>query len=189
MLATCVVFITTLHINADMAAFLPRKASAAQRILVDQFRNGLVSRLVLVAIEGVPPDRLTAISKKLAAQLRTVKDLAIVQNGEESGFARDRAFLWSHRYLLSDQVDASRFTRAGLRAALERDLADLGSTAGFLVKRMLAEDPTQEMLHLIEQQGGGSGPDRHQGVWVSPDGSRALLLVRLRAAGSDIDGA
>jgi len=26
-------------------------------------------------------------------------------------------------------------------------------------------------------------------VWVSPDGSRALMLVRLRAAGPDIDGA
>jgi len=44
------------------------------------------------------------------------------------------------------------------------------------------------MLHLIEQQQGSGGPDRHQGVWVSPDGNRVLMLVRLRVAGSDIDG-
>jgi predicted exporter len=39
------------------------------------------------------------------------------------------------------------------------------------------------------QQGGGDGPAHHDGVWVSPDAGRALMLVRLRAAGSDIDGA
>ena len=164
MLAACIAFIAKLNISTDMAAFLPRTASPAQRVLVDQFRNGLVSRLVLVAVEGVPADQLAAISKTMAARLRADNNFAVVENGEESGFAQDRAFLWSHRYLLSDQVGVNRFTRAGLRAALERDLADLGSAAGFVVKRMLPEDPTEEMLHLIEQQEGSDGPDRHQAV-------------------------
>jgi predicted exporter len=79
-----------------------------------------------------------------------------------------------------------------LRTALEHDLDELGSSAGFLLERTLAADPTGEMLHLIDQQldsGGGAGPARRGGVWVSPDGSRSLMLVRLRAAGSNIDGA
>ena len=183
-------FVSRLQVDTDMGAFLPRAASPAQRVLVDQFRDGVVSRLVLVAIEGVAADRSAAISKRLAQRLRGNGAFVTVENGEASGFEGDRAFLWSNRYLLSDRVNADRFTDAGLRGALRHDLADLGSSAGLLVERMLPADPTGEMLHLIEQQqGGGEGPVRHDGVWVSPDGGRALMLVRLRSAGSDIDGA
>jgi predicted exporter len=133
--AACIAFSANLHINTDMAAFLPRTASPAQRVLVDHFREGLVSRLILVAIEGVPPDELVAIGRKLAAKLRSDSNFIVVENGEEAGFTRDSTFLWSHRYVLSDQVEPNRFTSTGLRSALERDLADLGSTAGFLIKR------------------------------------------------------
>ena len=183
-------FVAGLRINTDMTAFLPRTTSPAQRVLVEQLRDGVVSHLVLIAVEGVPPDRLTAISKRLAARLRDHGDFSGVENGEQSGFEHDRDFLWSHRYLLSDRIDAARFTQAGLRTALQHDLNALGSTAGFLLKRTLAADPTGEMLHLTEQQlENGDGPTRQDGVWVSPGAGRSLMLVRLRAAGSDIDAA
>jgi len=110
-----------------------------------------------------------------------------VENGEESGFARDRAFLWSNRYA---RADPGNLSRAGLRVALERDLAALGSSAGFLVKQTLAADPTGAMLRVLARQvGEGGGPARTEGVWMSADGARSLLLARLRAAGSDLDGA
>jgi predicted exporter len=183
-------FVSRLRIDTDMAAFLPRSASPAQRVLVDQFRAGVVSRLVLIAIEGVSPDRAAAISRHLAARLRGNAEFTTVENGEATGFQRDRDFLWSNRYLLSDRTTPDRFTRTGLRIALEHDLADLGSAAGFLVEQTLAADPTGEMLNLLkQQQGQGSEPAHQDGVWVSPDGARALMLVRLRAAGPDIDGA
>ena len=183
-------FVFGLRIDTDMTAFLPATASPAQRVLVDQLRDGAVSRLVLLGIQGVPVERATAISKRLAARLRGAGDFESVENGEATAFARDRDLLWSHRYLLSDQVIPERFTRAGLRGALEHDLKELGSSAGFLLSRSLGADPTGEMLHLIEQQlGDGPGPARQQGVWVASDGARALMLVRLRAAGPDIDGA
>ena len=183
-------FVAGLRIDTDMSAFLPRTKSPEQRVLLDQLRDGEVSHLLLMAIEGVPPERSTAISKRLALRLRGIGDFSSVENGEEIGFEHDREFLWSHRYLLSDQVNAARFTPTGLRTALERDLIELGSTTGFLLKRTLAADPTGEMLHLIQQQlGDGGGPARQDGVWVSPDSRRSLMLVRLRAAGSDIDGA
>ncbi|HET6307697.1 MAG TPA: MMPL family transporter, partial [Rhodopila sp.] len=188
--AACALLVFQLHISTDMSAFLPRSSSPAQRVLVDQLREGAISRLVLVAIEGVTVDRSTEIGKRLAARLRGDAAFSSIENGEDSSFGRDRDFLWSRRYLLSDQVDAARFTRAGLRAALEGDLGELGSAGGFLLERSLAADPTGEMLHLVEQQlASGGGPVRQNGVWVSPDGRRALMLARLRAAGSDIDGA
>lgn len=190
LLVACGFFVFHLHVDTDMAAFLPRSASPAQRVLVDQIRDGAASRMVLLAIEGAPTDELAVISKRMAAALREESPFALVQNGEEAGFERDRSFLWSHRYVLSDQIASSRFTVAGLREALQRDLAALGSSAGFLVERMLPEDPTGEMLHLIEQQqAGASGPDRFQGAWFSPDHNRALMLVQLRTSGSDVDGA
>lgn len=189
-LGAAAVFVSQLRIDTDMAAFLPRTASPAQHVLLDQLRDGVVSHLVLVAIEGAPADRLTTISKRFTARLRMNNAFQSVENGDEAGFEHDHAFLWSHRYLLSDQVEADRFTRTGLRQALEQDLSELGSTAGFLLQRTLAADPTGEMLHLIEQQlGEESGPARQDGVWISPDAARALVLVRLRAAGPDIDGA
>jgi len=83
-------------------------ASSAQRVLVDHFRDGVVSRLVLIAIEDVAPDRAATISKRLAGRLRGYSDFVTVENGEESGFKRDREFLWSNRYLLSDQIQAVR---------------------------------------------------------------------------------
>jgi predicted exporter len=178
-----------LRIDTDMTAFLPRSASPAQQILVEQFRDGVVSRLVLVAIEGTPVAQSAAIGKDVAARLRGSRDFVTVENGEEGGFEHDREFLWSNRYLLSDRINAAAFTRTGLRAVLEQDLADLGSATGFLVKRMLAADPTGEMLYLIGRQQADGGPARQDGVWMSPDGKRALMLVRLRAAGSDIDAA
>jgi predicted exporter len=187
-LAAAALFVSQLHIDTDMSAFLPRTSSPAQRVLVDQLRDGVVSRLVLIAIEGVPIAQSTTISKRLAARLRGDTDIESVDNGDQSAFARDRDFLWSHRYLLTDRT--TEFTPAGLHAALEHDLAELGSSAGFLLQAALPADPTGQMLHLIEQQlNNGPGPVRQANVWVSPDASRSLLLVRLHAAGPDIDGA
>src|ERR1700710_298940 len=66
LLAAAGLFMARLHIDTDMTAFLPRSASPAQRVLIEQFRDGVVSRLVLVAIEGVPADRSSTLSKLLA---------------------------------------------------------------------------------------------------------------------------
>ena len=52
--------------STDMSAFLPRSPQPAQQILVDQLREGIVSRLVLLAIEGAPPETLAALSKTMA---------------------------------------------------------------------------------------------------------------------------
>ncbi len=183
-MAAAAAIVARLGIDTDMSAFLPRDPAPAQRVLVDQLREGVVSRLVLVAIEGVPAAEAAAIDRKLAESLRGDADFVTVENGEESGFARDRDFLWANRYALTD----GDFTRAGLHAALQRDLAALGSAAGFLVKQTLDADPTGAMQHLLGRQLGESGPARGEGVWMSENG-RALMLVRLLAAGSDLDGA
>ena len=87
--------------STDMSAFLPRSPQPAQQILVDQLKEGVVSRLILLAIEGAPPDTLAALSKTLATGLRADPAFGIVSNGDDAAFARDRDLLLRYRYLLS----------------------------------------------------------------------------------------
>jgi predicted exporter len=185
--AACGIVITHTRISTDMSAFLPRSPSAAQQVLVDQVRNGVVSRLILVGIEGAPPEALARLSHDVAERLRGDAAFASVSNGEASAFDRDREFLWRHRYLLSPGVVSERFTAAGLHEALQRDLQLLGSNLSPVVKRSLPSDPTSEIFRLIDQLAGAGQPHSRDGVWFSPDESRALLLVETRAAGFDID--
>ncbi|MEJ0070356.1 MAG: MMPL family transporter [Pseudomonadota bacterium] len=188
LLAGCVFVLTRTTISTDMSAFLPRAPTSGQQILVDQLRNGVVSRLILVALEGAPPETLVRLSKDLAARLRATPDFALVANGEDVGLEADRDILWHNRYLLSPAVTAAHFAVPELRRMLERDLALLGSNAALLVKRSLPHDPTGEILVLIDRLTGDARPASRDGVWLTADGSRATLLVHTRAAGFDIDG-
>jgi predicted exporter len=173
--------------STDMSVFLPRSPSPAQRILVDQLREGVVSRLILLAIEGEPTEKLAALSKALADVLRTDPAFGIVSNGDAAAFARDRDLLWRNRYLLSPAITPEHFTPSALHAALEADVALLGSDMGVLVKRSLPADPTGEMLRLIGAFTAQAHPASRDGVWVSGDGRRALLMLQTTAEGFDID--
>ncbi len=186
-LAICALVVARTSLSTDMTAFLPRSPSAAQQVLVDQVRNGVVSRLILLGLDGAPPDTLTTLSRTLAQRLRDNPAFLAVNNGEESGLAGERDYLWRNRYLLSPGVAADRFTAAGLRKALESDLQLLQSDIGVLVEQSLPADPTGEILTLIDQFAGRMRPHSRDGVWISADDRRAVLLVETRAAGFDID--
>lgn len=174
--------------TADLSAFLPRTPTQEQQLLVDQLRDGMVSRLVLVGIDAPDAQVRAALSRTLAQQLRSNSAFASVNNGEPLNQDRDRAYLFNNRYLLSPAVDAQRFTADGLRAALVETLDLLASPAGMMVKDMLGPDPTGEMVQLLGQLNGGQQPRKIDGVWASRDGQRALLLAQTRAVGSDTDG-
>jgi predicted exporter len=185
--AACIAIISRTSFTTDMSAFLPRSPTPAQQILVEQLRDGVVSRLILIGIEGAAPEPLARVSKRLAAALREQDGFASVNNGEDAGFARDREFLWRNRYLLSPAVTPERFSADGLRARLEENLQLLASPAGMLLRRILPNDPTGELIHLLEHLEGQARPATRDGVWFSRDGSRALLVAQTRAAGFDID--
>ena len=185
--AACAAIVGTARFSADLSTFLPRSPTAAQEILVEQLRDGVVSRLILVAIKDAPPEVLAPLSKTMATQLRAYPDFVSVNNGDDQSLAKDRDFLWRNRYLLSPAVTPEHFTPAALRRALDRDLQLLGSAAGVMVKSMLPEDPTGDMLRVIGQFQGGEHPAARDGVWFSPDFSRALLVIQTSAPGFDAD--
>jgi predicted exporter len=185
-LTACAFIVARTTLRTDMAAFLPRSSSVAQQALTDQVNDGAAAHLVLLAIEGAPPDVLAALSGALAARLRRQPEFVDVANGDEASFAGIRDFVWNNRYLLSPGVTPRVFTVAGLHAALESDLGLLGSDMGGALQGSLPGDPTGEALRLAGVFG-GAGPARFDGVWVSGDESRALLLVHTAAPGFDID--
>jgi predicted exporter len=175
--------------SADMSAFLPRSPSPTQQILVDQMQTGAASRLLLMAIEGAPPPVLAALSKEFGRQLRAdAADFNAINNGDAaaSDFAAERDLFWRYRYVLSPGVTPARFTVEGLHAALESDLHLLASDMGSLVKQSLADDPTGEILVLLDRLAEQKQPASRDGVWFSPDGQRALLVAQTRAPGFDI---
>ena len=66
----CTMIIARTDFTADMSAFLPRTPTPVQQILVQQLRDGVVSRLILMGIEGAAPEVLAQTSKRFAAGLR-----------------------------------------------------------------------------------------------------------------------
>ncbi|RBB33237.1 hypothetical protein DPV79_35845 [Burkholderia reimsis] len=186
-LVACGVAIGRAHFTADLSAFLPSSPSAGQRVLVDQLRDGIVSRLILVAIDGGDAATRAALSRRVAGTLRADPQFAAVHNGEAANDARDRQFIFDHRYLLSPAVTPQRFSADGLHQALGDSLDLLSSSAGLVAKAMLPRDPTGEVAALVDQLDGAAQPASRDGVWASRDGTRAVLVVQTAAAGSDTD--
>ncbi|USE78127.1 MMPL family transporter [Cupriavidus gilardii] len=188
----CAVVAARTTFTADLSAFLPRAPTAEQQLLVDQLRDGLVSRLLLIGIEGGAGQdqdgaRRAALSKALAGKLRGDPRFAAIDNGEPVNRERDQRYLFANRYLLSPAVTPERFTEAGLRAAVGDTIDLLGSSAGLMIKPLLPRDPTGEVATLLADLDPGHGAATRDGVWASRDGRRAVLLAQTAAPGSDLD--
>jgi predicted exporter len=172
---------------ADLSAFMPKMPTARQQLLVDQLRDGFITRLVMVGIEGGDATQRAQLSQQLAQALRKAPDFLAVQNGDAATRDRDQAYMFGNRYLLSPAVTPERFTAGGLRQAIGESLSALSGNAGMALKQLLPRDPTAETLAILEQFAGESQPATQAGAWASRDGQRAILLLQTRADGADLD--
>lgn len=171
----------------DLSAFMPSAPSERQQMLVDQFKEGIIARLVIVGIEGGDAAERARLSRALADSLRPLPDFIGVQNGSAEEQARDRQYFFENRYLLSPAVTPERYSEPGLRDAIAATLADIAGSAGMLIKQLLPRDPTGEVRELLAAFEGGEQPPSTEGVWSTRDGDRALLLLQTRAEGSDLE--
>lgn len=179
---------THTRINTDLTLLLPRDAGPAEQLIVQQLREGVASRLILIALEDAPEAKLAETSKTMAALLRESALFNYVGNGERALSPEARELLFSYRYLLSPNVTPERFTSTGLRAALKTRLAELASAIGMIGRAMLPGDPTGELFRISETWAGQTAQLVKRDVWFSEDGQRALLVVESKAAGFDLDG-
>jgi predicted exporter len=187
-IAAAIAIVAHANYVTDLSAFLPSKPTPMQRVLVDQLRDGPASRLILVALENGDTAARAALSTSMAHRLRANPRFTSVDNGEPLTAELDRDFLFRHRYLLSDQVSAGRFSTPGLRAAVGETIENLATSSGLMLKSLVPHDPTGETLHNIDQLAHAQGPRTLDGVWLSADGARTLLVAQTTAAGSDTDG-
>jgi predicted exporter len=187
-LALCALLIARTRFVADMSAFLPASPDPAQQALIEQIQHGAPARLVLVGIDGQDAPRRAEASRALAAALRASGLFEQVQNGEREGWQAAGAWLVEHRYALSPAITPERFTVAGLRDALDETLSLLGTPAGAAVKPLLHRDPTGETQRIAESLIPPAAARMEEGVWVSRQAPRAVLLASLKAEGQDLDG-
>lgn len=183
--ALALLAVRQVRLETDFSAFLPPSATAEERLLVSQLREGLVSRLMLIALEGGDEDALAHASRALGAKLAVDPAFEFAANGSRESFAPTAQALLRHRYALSPAVSPDRFEVPALRAALEESLARLASPAGVLTRETLTRDPTGEFPAILARLQGAGAPATRQGVWFSADGKRAFLLAQTRAAGFD----
>ncbi len=177
-----------LSITTDLTVFLPRSATPEQQLLVNQLRDGVASRLILISLEGGADTALAGASSTLADRLRSNALFASVNNGDPDALQKERELLFANRYLLSPPISPERFSAAGLRSALRENLELLSSPAGAFIRPLLASDPTGEMRALARLMIPDGGPGKRHGLWFSRDGARALLVAQTRAAGFDVEG-
>ncbi len=187
-LIVCVWLISRANYTADLSAFLPRTPTHEQQLLIDQLKSGIASRLILVGIEGGDQAARARVSRDMAGQLRADPRFPHIANGGNLGLEQDRKILFENRYLLSPTVNADRFTVEGLRAGVQDSIDLLATSVGLFSKALLPRDPTGELMRLFDAMGSSHRPQLADGVWVSGDGQRALLLARTRAEGTDTDG-
>jgi predicted exporter len=115
--------------SADISFFLPARPSAEQQVLVDQIKEGAVSRLLMLAVEGGNAEQRAAVSRELRRRLAALPEFVSVQNGDAGSHDAERDFLLKHRYLLSPAVTPGA-SPAGLPAVDSIDL--FASPAGLL---------------------------------------------------------
>ena len=176
-----------LEVSGDLRLFMPTPKTSEQKFLIEQLGEGPGSRMLLLAIEGAPSERLAELSRGLRDALASDKAFLYLGNGEDTLDAIPER-LRAYRYLLSPTLDTQHFDAAYLHAQLQQRVEDLASPAATLIEPLLPSDPTLEMLTLAERWQPPHEPNKIDGLWFSADGTRALLFVETRAAGFDPQG-
>ncbi|UCF76618.1 MAG: hypothetical protein JSU71_04935, partial [Betaproteobacteria bacterium] len=112
-------------ITADLSVFLPPSATPAQRVLLGQVREGAVSRLMLIALEGESGPSLARLSRELTRELRAGGLFSYVDNGGAALVRREQEVLIEHRYLLSPATRAGRFSIPSFKQQYPKGAAQL----------------------------------------------------------------
>ena len=161
--AAAALLATRTHYTTDLSAFLPRAPTASQRVLIEQLREGPAARLIIAALGGGDAAARARVSAALAQGLRADPRFAAVSNGDAQGLQADREFLFRHRYLLSEAVTPQRFTASGLHEAIAGSLAALAAPEGLLLKELFVQDPTGELLAIVDALGPERAPRTQRG--------------------------
>ena len=175
-----------LQVGTDLRLFLPSPTTAEQRLLLEEIGEGPASRVMVISLEGAPPEELADASRALVETLQPSEYFRLVTNGETSLDSVPEDLL-AYRYLLSPTLDERPLDAKYLHAQLQERARDLASPAGAFLEPWLPRDPTLELLEVLQRWQPMQEPNRLFDVWFDGEGKRALLLAQTRAAAFDPD--
>ena len=182
----------------DASSFLPGPANATQRLMMDQLRDGLSTRIMVIGLQlpaaggsGAPNAEQTAAlanaSRALRSKLASDRQFAWVSNGDLNDLTRERDRVFAARYLLSSKTTDEQFSTPGLTRAFAELERTLASAQGSAIRSIATADPTLTALELLEKATQRTAPATGEGVWLGADGRVALLLVETASTGVDIE--
>lgn len=173
------VLATRLELSFDLSAFFPQQTTLAHDILIEQIRNGPGSRLLVIGIDGAPPDELAESSEQLKVVLSANAAFITVWNGEVSEDTSKVPEPINSYYLLMRDIE---YSRDGLQQALQSRLRDLALGGGSALLELIARDPFLVTLDILENL---SPVDMTGDMWFAADGS-AVLMAETHASSIDI---
>lgn len=174
------------QVDSDLRLFLPEPATPAERILLEELKEGPGTRMLLVALEGADATTLATVSDQVTAMLRADPLFSRVENGSLDPDPRLLERVMQYRYLLSPRPGGCACDAAQLQRELEARLTELGSPAGALSQELLLRDPSGEVQAILDRWLPASEPQLKDGVWFSSQ-DEALLLLQTQAPGFDAD--
>ena len=123
--------------QADMSVFMPRHPTKSQAVLVNQLQEGAASKVVLIGLDGLAESDFEPTSVAFAEALRGSTLFAFVANGRVASDPATQKLLFDYRYLLSDSVNAERFSVAGLKQSLALRAIELAGSAGLMTAQLV----------------------------------------------------
>lgn len=180
LLAT-LVLVFRLQISFDISAFFPQETEIEHEILLEQFRNGPGSRILVVGLNGADREQLTDLSDQMRSELSESLLFSNVVNGELSDDVDAPPEPVASYYLLMRDVE---YTKAALQTAIDARLQDLALGGGTAMLTLFARDPFLVTLDILDRLAPASMTGE---MWFAKDGS-AVLLIETRATAVDIAG-
>lgn len=185
--ALTTLLVNRINVRTDLSFFLPGAEDPQSALLVDRLQDGAASSIVMISLSGGPAEALRDGSLAVARSLRDSALFTTVETGAVGTVTPQLlGSLWDRRYILSPALDAGAFTADQLRADLQAGLNRLAGAEGWVMRDLFPADPTGRLTTLLASLQGTTGPQRRNGLWMSADGTRALLVARSRAGGLDL---
>lgn len=179
---------TSLDVRSDLSFVFPEKVSERTRFLTDHLSDPAAQGTFLMAIEGGSVEGRERLSLRFARALAATGSFQHVANGAAGAFPGGFESVFENRYLLGPSWDPDEeFSAAAITKSLKRNFSMLSTSAGQLLSRYMPQDPVGRAKELAEALSPRSQPASEGGVWVSPDGSRALIAAQAGAQAFDLD--
>ncbi len=189
MAAFAVAAFALVPIRADVTVLMPDRQSGELGLLLQAMQEGPANRVILIALElasgELPLKTPGPLSRAMKVELRNTVLFEQILNGEVPlDDAALRPF-FEHRYRLNPPLDPAGFSAAGLRTALENLFERLQGFGAPLIEGIMGADPTLRSFNVAALWSPTTSAVKRQGVWVSGDSRRVLLLATTAEAGFD----